>query len=376
MKHIFGFIIAVVGLLGFASCSDNDYKYLGKENLIQIVESNILFTAEASNGELKFTAPSAVTATANKEWCHASVNGNILSVNVDANKDYEGRMAIVTLTCGASKQDVYVQQNGIIILFGYKTCTLDSIPSKGGDLVIERKSATDPVTCTSDAEWLKVTESENGYALTIDENKSMDARTAKITFSAPAHDNSAVYTIIQKGGDYVAPVLEGNYLMTYHTSKAEDASDAVSVNVTLTKDSKDDNLFYLSGLLAPAFDYAIPLRQDRENNQLVMDNCPVMGKNGDNWLVAVCLYTTATSTGTISYTQDATRAVYFDYTLDEQKGTYNITLHNSAAELIKAENTSKGFTIYNFSSNTTFSSSTRVSSYVSVRVPVLTQLAK
>lgn len=329
MKHIFGLIIAVVGLLGFASCSDNDYKYQGKENVIQIVESNILFTAEASNGELKFSAPSAVTATANKDWCHASVNGNTLSINVDANKDYEGRMAIVTLSCGGSKQDVYVQQNGIIILFDYKTCTLDSIPSKGGNLVIERKSATDPVTCTSDAEWLKVTENENGYELSIAENKSKDARTASITFSAPAHENSAVYTVIQKGADYVAPVIEGEYSMTYFTKADESAS--TTIDAKITKSGKEANVYILDlSEINPGL--TLPMTMDAENKQFVIANTQYLGMwnyEGTNYYANMLVYYTNGTSNYISYTQTAVYGIYLDYAINASD-KYELTVYNSA----------------------------------------------
>lgn len=356
-------------MLSFTSCSDDEYVYEAKPEAISIIKSQVLFTAEAQTGTVEFKAPSAVTAEVDKSWCQATVSGNTVNVSVEANNDYEGRMATVTLKCAEGKKEVFVQQNGIVILFGFYDKTVE-MASAGGTFAIDAKS-TDPYTVESKVSWITATATETGVKITVSKNKSLE-RTGQVVISSPQHDNLATITIKQEKSDFV-PTLAGKYDMTFHTTKAEDATDLQKASVTLRQDASDPNKYWLEGLLAPT-GYGIPLRNDVAKQQLVMDNCPVLGKNGDYWVVAVCLYTTATSTGTISYTQNESRAVYFDYVLDEDAGTYRITVHNSAAELINPANVSKGFAVYNFTSDTTFSSSTRASGIVSVRVPILQQV--
>lgn len=363
-----------LAVLGMMSCSDNDYQYVAKPNEIKIEESNVLFDASASSGTIKFNAPSSATVSSNKDWCHTSVSGNVITVNVDENTAYEGRMATVTIACGEYKKDVYVQQNGIMIHFSFKDKTFEEITDLGETFIIEGKVA-DPATVESDVSWLIPELKKDGIHVKILVNNGKK-REGHVTIKAPAHDNEATYTFQQiRSSELPDPILKGNYIMTFHTTKDENDADLVTKNVTLRQDASDKKKFYLCGLLAPDFDYELPLINDEEKHQLVMNNCNVIGTNGEFWLVPVCLYTTATSTGTISYTMDATRAIYFDYIINDDE-MYEITLHNSAKELINADNTSKGFSIYNFNSNEKFSSSTRKTLQLTVRVPELKQVSQ
>lgn len=375
MKHLYSLILLAAAVLGFVACSDDDYKYESTPEMITITQSELLFKAEASTGTVAFDAPGAVTVTTDKEWCHPTLSGNTVNVTVDENTRYEGRMATVTLKYGDYKKDVYVQQNGVTILFQFKNQTFEDIDDLGTTINIDAKT-TDPFTCTSTVDWITVTQTKTGIAVKIAKNTKR-AREGQVIITSPAHDNSATLTFRQNiSSELPEPTLEGNYVMTFHTSKAEDATDLVTKNVTLRKDAKDAHKFYLDGLLAPDYNYSLTFTQNEEKKQLVMQNCNLMGPNGETWLVAICLYTTATSTGTVSYTMDGTRDIYFDYELNEAEGIYNITLHNSAAELIDPANTSKGFSVYNFSSDTEFKSGTRKTSYLTVRVPELVQIVQ
>ena len=209
MKKYFYILLSLVALAGFTACSDDEL--VGTHNLdnsVSIIKQDVCFDAEGGQGTITFEAPGTATVKSSADWCHTSVSGTTVNVSVDANTEYEGRNAVVTITCGNDSREVSVVQNGIIILFKYESCTLDSIAAKGGNITIKRQISTDPVTCTSNVEWAKVTETEQGYVITVDENKATSSRKGKITFSAPTHSNSAAYTIIQKGADYVAPVID------------------------------------------------------------------------------------------------------------------------------------------------------------------------
>lgn len=374
MKHLYSLIIMTLVVLGVASCSSDDYKYETTRAQITIQESDVLFKAEASSGTVKFTAPGEVTATSDKDWCHVTVKGQTLTVEVDENTAYEGRMATITLKYGDYKKPVYVQQNGVIIYFSFKDKTFDEVSDLGEDIVISGK-ITDEATIESDVAWLKPELKEDGLHVKVLANTGKK-REGHVTIIAPKHDNAATLTFSQlRSSELPDPVIPGSYIMTFHTSKAEDATDLVTKNVTIRQDASDKKKFYLAGLLAPDFNYELPLVNDEEKQQLVMSNCNVIGTNEEFWLVPVCLYTTPSSTGTISYTIDATRAIYFDYTINDDE-KYEITLHNSAKELINPDNNSKGFSIYNFSSDEKFSSSTRKTLQLTVRVPELKQVSQ
>lgn len=185
-------MLAAVLLLGVQSCKDDDPEPMVS---ITILKSDVLFKAAGGTGTVEFACEATPSAVSDKDWCHPSVSGKTVTVTVDPNIEYDARMATVTLSTGAVKQDVYVQQDGIVIIFPFKNRSY-TVAAEGQTLEFAG-TTTDEATFTTDADWLTVTPSEQGFTVTVAQNTLLSDRVGRVTVSAPTHDNKAVLTFTQ-----------------------------------------------------------------------------------------------------------------------------------------------------------------------------------
>lgn len=192
MKHTLLYMLAAVLLLGVQSCKDDDPEPMVS---ITILKSDVLFKAAGGTGTVEFACEATPTAVSDKDWCHPSVSGKTVTVTVDPNIEYDARMATVTLSTGAVKQDVYVQQDGIVIIFPFKN--RDYTVAAEGQTLEFTGTTTDEATFTTDADWLTVTPTEQGFTVNVAQNTLLSDRVGHVTVSAPTHDNKAVLTFTQ-----------------------------------------------------------------------------------------------------------------------------------------------------------------------------------
>lgn len=369
MKKIYSIIIAAISIICFAACTDNDFNYVPQQDAIKVISQDLEFKAQASSGSIKVMADGAVTAISNKDWCHVSVSGNTINVSVDENTKYEGRSAIVTVRTLDKAKDVCVQQSGIVILFEYKTETVDSVSCKGGSYEFTAR-ATDAIECSSDVDWITAVIENGVVKVTVAENKKSDTRSGKVTISAPEHDNKAVITIPQKGAEE-QPSLVGTYSMTFYKSSTLSDANLKTIEVSIEQDPADESKYYIAGFFADdaayaPLDFKLPFTYDEENQQLQMPNCTVIGNDGTYYIAPVYNYATATSANSTSYTQDATRLIIFDVKLEN--GKFTLTYHQNDKTHI-----SNGFLFGRFDNNKTFDKNTRKSVQGYVRNAVLQQ---
>lgn len=105
----------LAGLLTLATgCSEEDYSELTSSQKLEIVKSDVNFSAEASQGVIEVKTDRILNATSSEEWCTTSISGNIVTVHVESLIAREGRSALITLSDGVKKAQVTVHQAGII----------------------------------------------------------------------------------------------------------------------------------------------------------------------------------------------------------------------------------------------------------------------
>lgn len=105
----------LAGLLTLATgCSEEDYSELTSSQKLEIVKSDVNFSAEASQGVIEVKTDRTLNATSSEEWCTTSISGNIVTVHVESLIAREGRSALITLSDGVKKAQVTVHQAGII----------------------------------------------------------------------------------------------------------------------------------------------------------------------------------------------------------------------------------------------------------------------
>ena len=97
----------LAGLLTLATgCSEEDYSELTSSQKLEIVKSDVNFSAEASQGVIEVKTDRTLNATSSEEWCTTSISGNIVTVHVESLIAREGRSALITLSDGVKKAQV------------------------------------------------------------------------------------------------------------------------------------------------------------------------------------------------------------------------------------------------------------------------------
>lgn len=367
MKKFIYILLATISLAGFYACSEDDLAGSHKQNNeIVVISQNVTFEAQASQGTITFSAPGAVSVTSSADWCHATVNGSTINVSVDENTDYNGRTAAITIAYGNETKVVPVQQNGIVILFDFADKRIEC--SNADNQFTFTGKSTDEITVTSNAEWLSGTYDGETLTVKVEKNTTTQKRTGYITLSAPKHDNACTITVVQEAAEKDASLtFEGTYTLEYKTSRTA-ADYTTPLTVTFTKSATDANVYNVTGVVENT---VIPMVLNEDDKCFTIANTQVIGTSGANCIAVLVAYTNGSS-NYVSYSQTASYAIYFDYTLDETTKKYTLTLRNSAP-LFNAERTSTGFSVYEFSSSTTFSSDTRLTSKGGFYFPTFTQ---
>ena len=77
------------------SCSDDDDSAVAS---LQVIKSDVSFTAIATTGTIEVQSTSAITAVSNQDWCTVTVNGNVVTVAVPTYTGLVGRNAVVEIS--------------------------------------------------------------------------------------------------------------------------------------------------------------------------------------------------------------------------------------------------------------------------------------
>lgn len=279
IKKLLYSVILVAGLGFLAACSKDDSVYQHHDSVVKIVESNVIFDANANTGTVVYEAPGAAEAIISSDWASASVSGNTVTVNVTANPYSEGRTAKLTLKYGADVTYVTVQQTGARFSYSFDpiivcgdTATTRVYPIK---LAGEAK-------IWSEADWLSASASTTELKVNVAKNETGKRRGAWLYFKVGA-DMDSMYV---DQHDFDNSVL-GDYLLHYNTNK--------TITITLRKNDTNgyEALFKSSG-------YVLPVECDPINFKLTISNLTPMGgsyeKSGTTYSVmAMINYTNGTS---------------------------------------------------------------------------------
>ena len=80
------------------SCSDDDDSSAVAS--LQVIKSDVSFTAIATTGTIEVQSTSAITAVSNQDWCTVTVNGNVVTVAHPPVPLYNNRISRLSLQPG------------------------------------------------------------------------------------------------------------------------------------------------------------------------------------------------------------------------------------------------------------------------------------
>ena len=345
--------------LALVSCNKEQVS-VDQEARLTIVSSDIIFDAAGGTGSIVFEANGPVSAECKSEWCQVSLNGNTVEVTAPEYGALEGRSATITLTCIAESVRLSAQQCGAVFSFIDKSFEVEMT---GETFEVKGKSSK-PVSASSADDWITVEAIDGGFNVTVAENTSGDKRTGH--FSVSAGELGATYTVVQK----FDKDFSGSYSMFFYTATQSTSTASSTVEVTLTRDEDDENIYYIEGFLDCD---KIPLYYDFSSERLYIKNATYLGQYTDgNYMYVTKGYMKSTS---LYYNYPDQEIYYIKFSYEYSGGKYVLT--HDATPPSSSYDKSIGFTVFTYSvapdSGTAIAKANRLTSIQVVRDPVLTQ---
>ena len=233
----------LAGLLTLATgCSEEDYSELTSSQKLEIVKSDVNFSAEASQGVIEVKTDRILNATSSEEWCTTSISGNIVTVYVESLIAREGRSALSTLSDGVKKAQVTVHQAGII--WGLQGERLYFVPAEANEIQIPAKISCEYDTDFSAPSWMNGELKDDIYTVSIGQNTG-ELRSGSITFKSVLGDKK--YIFVQLGPHGYAGTYTAKYERPIGTN-AKEREECVQSGVRLTRDDDNPALYYFEDL--------------------------------------------------------------------------------------------------------------------------------
>lgn len=256
----------LAGFLTLATgCSEEDYSELTSSQKLEIVKSNVNFSAEASQGIIEVKTDRTLSATSSEEWCTTSVSGNIVTVHAEPLIAREGRSALITLTDGVKKAQVTVHQAGII--WGLQGESLYFVPAEANEIQIPAKISCEYDTDFSAPSWMNGELKDDTYVVSIGQNTG-ELRSGSITFKSVLGDKK--YVFVQLGPHGYAGTYTAKYERPIGTN-AKEREECVQSDVQLARDDDDPTLYYFENL-SRIKGVKVPLVYDENKRIMKMGN--------------------------------------------------------------------------------------------------------
>ena len=184
MKRIYTGMILSIALVAGWSCGKSDedlFKQNVKPEVTVVSGADIAFKAIGGNGYIEVDGlDGALEATTQSaSWCHLTVEGNKIKVEVDEYTGLESRYAVVQMKSGEAEGKTIVHQFGIIVKsfsphdIAFKNAADQTeIPYDANETVIQ---------ATTDAAWVVLDNSDpTRLVIKVSENTAKDYREAEI----------------------------------------------------------------------------------------------------------------------------------------------------------------------------------------------------
>ena len=220
-----------------AACGKEENLYQAPEKTIEIVGTDVVFNPEGGTGSINITSTGAVSAVSNKDWCVASVAGNVVSVTVPHWTGIENRYALVTLKCGSYSVNVTVQQFGAVL--GGVTGVEVVADAAGATQVVPVK-ANDTVSVSTDDDWITVSEEDGNVTIVVAKNTVQATRFGKVSVSV----GESVHEIPVK--QYPEFVEEPSWTPGYGGRYRYNTTTLVEVVTNTVADGSEAGLYYIN----------------------------------------------------------------------------------------------------------------------------------
>lgn len=260
-QFIFACLIIFVLSVSISSCSKDDYSSPLKGKTINDM------TFESSQSSTSVVIGDAdmggFSVASSDMWCHATLQGNNVIVDVLANDTYVERYATITITDSGDNTSisfkVIQKQNNAILIDG----SAYTIPEEGGEVSINIQSNVRySVDIPSNVDWLTISGSStralesSTIILKASRNDSGDERETTVKLSDSTSGIASQFTIKQGLTPNVSIDIE-----EYEADElGGDFEIAVNSNISLDLNSSDDWISSIGIIEGDGFDFVQKFR--------------------------------------------------------------------------------------------------------------------
>jgi len=184
MKRITLPIVLLSVLAALTACEENTPFELNVTPTVDVTAgADIAFKAVGGTGTIQVAQldDALQVQTAQSDWCHLSVSGNTINVEVDEYDGLESRYAVVEMTAGKATGKTIVHQFGVIVKdYSWKDITVKN-ESRSIEFPYDADGST--VQIVSDQDWITYEATPEKLVLHIDANPDTDYREALLHWS-------------------------------------------------------------------------------------------------------------------------------------------------------------------------------------------------
>lgn len=162
--------LSLLTALTLFSCGKDELTgYVPGDETIEVVENDLLFDAREGSATVEVKASGSISAVLTSDWCSATVNGNVVSVTVQANRNFEGRTAILTIRTDRASRQLPVQQRGMVLGRFPESSLYVPMAGDSFDFTISHDL---PMNLTTSASWIQASMDGEKLLLSVSNNTS------------------------------------------------------------------------------------------------------------------------------------------------------------------------------------------------------------
>jgi hypothetical protein len=239
-------VLLIVFLTLLSGCESDEYLDYA-DTQIPVESAETQFPAVGGQREFTIDFTDNYTVTSNQDWCKATVNSNIVTVNVEPNHTISGRTALLTLRSGNKVNYISVTQTSAVITLENYTYDV----SKQKDTIYVSYKCDFPVEVSPlSVDW--ITSSVNHEKKEImfvieEENRQPRATTVRLYADGGNNTVLTVREILIRQNFLLYDDFLGTY--TLHYSKSASATTPNSTAEVSLVTGVEGTSYFLKGIL-------------------------------------------------------------------------------------------------------------------------------
>lgn len=244
MKNKLRFILYLIAGCLMTACGDSDNEL---DSTLHIAKSNIDFTATGGVVDIAVEASNDITAVSGGDWCRViEITNEKVTIMARTNTEYAGRATRLTISDGINTEVVTVTQQGDIFAPETDKQTI-RLGNKATVVPIEINSSFGyTVGISNGTNWIKVNKTDNGFAISLDENTTGSPR-AGIVRVKSEQGRYFDYTVYQYELEQLLGEWRKGALYTYWTDHIiDDGLALTSAPVTISRDEEGGEKYTLA----------------------------------------------------------------------------------------------------------------------------------